>query len=182
MQKTLPLYLGPSVIGSVIIDGDEHRLTVFAKTYATLDGICRAYITSEAGRLLVGVLSPDGSAYSAKRTFTRESLASSGIIPDEISYAYTEAKEASPRDSEDSWQNAEKLSEYAAGNKILSALAKSTGAKVNSLKNPTRLAVPLFTGRPFPRPDVLCLITPCRINGEMFGVIGINEKGEPEKL
>ena len=182
MQKTLPLYLGPSVIGSVTIEGDEHRLTVFAKTYIALTGICRAYIKSATGKLLVGVLSPDGSAYSAKHTFTREVLNAAGIVPEEITYAYTASKESSASPNSDNWQMANELSEDIWSNKIAATLAKSTGAVANSKKNPTKLAVPLFTGRPFPRPDVLCLMTPCRIGDEMFGVVGIDETGAPKKI
>lgn len=182
MQKTLPLYLGPSVIGSVTLDGDEHRLVVFAKTYATLSGICRAYIKSASGKLLVGVLSPDASAYSAKRTFTRESLAREGIVPDEISYAYAESKESSYTPDDDTWQGANELPESIFSNNITATLAKSAGARVNNRENPTKLAVPLFTGRPFPRPDILCLMTPCRIDGEMFGVLGLSETGAPRKI
>lgn len=182
MQKTLPLYLGPSVIGSVTIDGDEHRLSVFAKTYITITGICRAYIKNATAKLLIGVLSPDGSAYSAKRVFTRESLSSSGIIPDEISYAYAESKDTDTSHDSDSWLKPDELPEHLLKNKITAVLAKSTDAMVNSLKNPTKLAVPLFTGRPFPRPDILCLMTPRRIDGEFFGIIGIDEDGAPRKI
>ncbi len=182
MQKTLPLYLGPSVIGSVTLDGDEHRLVVFAKTYATLPGICRAYIKSASGKLLIGVLSPDESAYSARRTFTKDALGAAGIIPDEISYAYAETKKNSYSPDADTWQKANELPDTVFGNTIAAVLAKSAGAVVNSREKPTKLAVPLFTGRPFPRPDILCLMTPCRIDGEMFGVVGLSETGAPKKL
>ena len=182
MQKTLPLYLGPSVIGSVIIEGDGHRLTVFAKTYIALTGICRAYIKSATGKLLVGVLSPDGNAYSAKHTFTREVLNAAGVVPEEITYAYAETKKDSVSSHVDNWQMAKELPDDIWSNSISATLAKSTGAVANSRKNPTKLAVPLFTGRPFPRPDVLCLMTPCRIDGEMFGVVGIDETGALKKI
>ena len=182
MQKTLPLYLGPSVIGSVTMDGDGHRLTVFAKTYIALTGICRAYVKSATGTLLVGVLSPDGSAYSAKHAFTREVLNAAGVAPEEITYAYAETKATPSSSNFDNWQVASELPDDFWSNSIAAALAKSTGAMANSQKNPTKLAVPLFTGRPFPRPDVLCLMTPCRIGGEMFGVVGIDETGSPKKI
>ncbi len=182
MQKTLPLYLGPSVIGSVTLEWDEHRLFATAKTYASISGICRAYIKSGNALLLIGVLSPEDYAYTAKRTFTKEELSRAGMVPDEIAYAYAESKESAHSPETDIWQKANELPEILFQNKIATALAKSTGARINDTKKPSKIAVPLFTGRPFPRTDVLCLMTPYQIDGEIFGVIGISEDGTPKKL
>lgn len=182
MEKTLPLYLGPSVIGSVTLSWDEHRLFATAKTYASISGICRAYIKSSSALLLIGVLSPEDFAYTAKHTFTKEDLSRAGMIPDEITYAYAESKESPHTPDNDTWQKVSELPEIFFENKIAATLAKSTGAKVNDAKKPSKIAVPLFTGRPFPRTDVLCLMTPCRIDGEMFGVIGTGDDGLLKKI
>ncbi len=181
MQKTLPLYLGPSVIGSVVLEGDEHHLRAVAKTYASVSGICRAYIKGRSGTLLVGVLSPDENAFSAKRSFSKGSLRDVGITPEEITYAYVLCKQDSAFQSSDDWESVDELPEILCRNKIISTLAGSFGAKIDKLDFPTKIAVPLFTGRPFPRPDVLCLMTPCRIDGELFGVIGVSKNGLPQK-
>lgn len=182
MQKTLPLYLGPSVIGSVTLEGDENRLFAVAKTYATIKGICRAYIKSQDGTLLIGVLSPEGSFFSAERTFTKESLLREKISPEDISFAYAIYKESPHTPSPYTWTEIGELPEILSKNKITQTLARHHGVMTDDPISPKALAVPLFTGRPFPRPDVLCLMTPLKINGEFFGVCGISENGEVRKL
>ncbi len=182
MQKTLPLYLGPSVIGSVTLDGDENGLFAVAKTYATISGICRAYIKSSDGELLIGVLSPEESFFSAKKNFSGEALRREGISPEDISFAYALYKESSHTSKPYDWQEITSIPEILSKNKITETLARSLGAKADDLTSPTVLAVPLFTRRPFPRPDVLCLMTPTRIDGELFGVCGISKNGEVRKL
>ncbi len=182
MQKTLPLYLGPSVIGSVVLESNEHHLSAVAKTYADVSGICRAYIKSSDGTLLIGVLSPQENAFCAKRHFSKASLLDAGIRPEEITYAYVLCKQTEPAPTFTEWKPVEALPENLLHSKILSTLALSRGAMVDRQDSPTKIAVPLFTGRPFPRSDVLCLMTPCRIDGELFGVIGVSKKGAPEKF
>lgn len=177
MEKTLPLYLGPSVIGSVTLDGDEKNLHALARTYASLSGICRAYIKSSTGTLLIGVLSPDGSSFSAEHTFTRSTLYERGISPGEISYAYAICKENGDSPSPEAWTSADEVCATTFSDDILSTLLSFSGAKVDNVLNPTKIAVPLFSGRPLPRTDVLCLMTPVKIGGEFFGVIGISGSG-----
>ena len=182
MEKTLPLYLGPSVIGSVILEGDENGLFAVAKTYASISGICRAYIKSTDAELLIGVLSPEESFFSAKKNFTGEVLRGKGISPEDISFAYAVYKESPHISASYDWQEITSIPEALLKNKITETLAGSLGAKADDLTSPTVLAVPLFTRRPFPRPDVLCLMTPTRIDGELFGVCGIGANGEVRRL
>lgn len=182
MEKTLPLYLGSSVIGSVICRQDERHLTLCARTYASLQGICRAYVKGADGNLLIGVLAPDHASFSAQRSITKTALADTGLSFDSITYAYAicSTKKSSP-DTTD-WQKLERIPEILCKNNVVSALAKSTDALCDSNFSPTRIAVPLITGRPFPRPDVLCLLTPREINGTMYGVLGISKSGAPRKV
>lgn len=182
MEKVLPLYLGPSVIGSVSLTWDEMRLVAVAKTYVTLTGICRAYIKSDMSTLLVGVLTPDGAAHTASHTFTKASLAENGMVPDDVSYAYALCKESAASPSMDFHVRADAFPELSFKNKTIDRLAKSFGARFDNSEKPSVIAVPLFTGRPFPATDVLCLVTPVSIGGEMFGAVGIDENGNPQKI
>ena len=182
MEKVLPLYLGPSVIGSVSLSWDERRLLAVAKTYVTLSGICRAYIKSSAASLLVGVLTPDGAAHTATHTFTKATLSESGIVPEDISYAYALCKEGRPLPDADTFLEVSSPSLFSLENKSIGRLVRSSGARVDNPEKPAKIAVPLFTGRPFPATDILCLMTPVCIDGEVFGVVGINENGNPKKI
>jgi len=182
MEKTLPLYLGPSVIGSVTLDGNDRSLHALARTYATLSGICRAYIKSSRASLLVGVLSPDGSSFSAERTFSKNDLTNAEVSPEEISFAYAICKERESFPAFDTWKPCESLSEDFFRNAPLSSLANFRGALVDDAYHPSKIAVPLFGGKPFPRADVLCLVTPAKIGDEFFGVLGISDTGDVKKL
>lgn len=177
MQKTLPLYLGPSVIGSVVIDGYDGHLDISAKTYANINGICRAYVKSRNSTLLIGVLAPDGSAFSAKRHFSKATLSGIGISFDEISYAYAICKEDASQNHE-GYKYETSFSEALIKNKIALTLSKSSGAKLFCSEHGIKIAVPLFTGLPFPRPDVLCLMYPEKIDGNLFGVISVSSDGK----
>ncbi len=174
MQKTLPLYLGPSVIGSVVIEENDGHLTLLAKTYACLSGICRAYVKSARTSLLIGVLAPDGSAFSSRRHFSKSALSGIGISFDEISYAYAICKEY----AEEPDGKASFTSEILEKNKVALALSKSTGARLSKTESGIEIAVPLFSKLPFPRPDVMCIMTPKRINGELFAVISVSPDGK----
>ena len=178
MQKTLPLYHGPSVIGSVVLTSENGMLSAVAKTYASISGICRAYIKGNDGNLLIGVLSPDGSAFRAERTFSRVTLSSQYINPEELTYAYVICKQEEAKPTE--WKPASDITEIPFENKIAATLIKASGALCDNILLPRKIAVPLFTGRPFPRPDVLCLVTPERIFNSLFGVISIDSSGNPE--
>lgn len=183
MEKTFPLYLGPSVIGSVVCREEERHVTMFAKTYASLSGICRAYVRGSGGNLLIGVLSPDSTGFSARKTVTRTALLDAGLTFDGITYAYALcSSEKSSPDVSLEWQRIENIPEILCRDNAVCALAKSTDALTDSNFAPTRLAVPLITERPFPRPDVLCLLTPCEINGVLYGVLGISKSGAPRKI
>ncbi len=181
MEKTLPLYLGPSVIGSVVCREDEKRVTLIAKTYATLSGICRAYVRGNEGSLLVGVLAPEGTAFSAKKSITKTALFDVGLTFDSITYAYALCPSNSNDDSTE-WRKLDQLPDILCRDNVVCALAKSAGALTDSNFTPTRIAIPLITDRPFPRPDILCLLTPRRINGSLYGILGISKSGAPRKI
>ncbi|MBQ7054551.1 MAG: hypothetical protein IJN97_04955 [Oscillospiraceae bacterium] len=182
MEKTLPLYLGPSVIGSVVCREEDSRIVLTAKTYASLHGICRAYVRGNGGRLLIGVLSPDGTFFSAEKSVTKTSLYAEGLSFDGITYAYAVTSSKKHKRDITDWKKIDVLSDALCHDSAISALAKSTDALCDSSFSPTRLAVPLLTGRPFPRPDVLCLLTPQEINGTLYGVLGISRGGSPRRI
>ncbi len=182
MEKTLPLYLGPSVIGSVVCHEDERHVTLMAKTYATLSGICRAYVRGNESSLLVGVLAPEGTAFSAEKSITKTNLWRAGLTFDDITYAYALCPSNSADDDSTEWRKLDQLPDILCRDKVVCALAKSSDALADSNFAPTRIAVPLITNRPFPRPDILCLLTPCRINGNLYGVLGISKTGTPRKI
>lgn len=184
MEKTLPLYLGPSVIGSVVCREDARHITLLAKTYASLRGICRAYVRGTEGKLLIGVLAPEGTAFSAEKSVSKTSLAAEGLSFDGITYAYAVSSSKNNADdaSFSSWKKIERIPEILSRDKVVLALAKSTDALTDSSFAPTRLAIPLITDRPFPRPDILCLLTPCEINGAVYGVLGISKSGAPRRV
>jgi len=182
MEKTLPLYLGSSVIGSVVCTQEDRSVVLRAKTYISLDGICRAYVKGPSGKLLIGVLAPTHSGFAVERTLTRTALSDLGLSFDGITYAYalTTSNKHTPDNID--WIRLEQLPEILCADDAIYSLANSTDALCDSNTTPTRIAVPLVTGRPFPRPDVLCLLTPCEINGEIFGVLGVSKSGAPEKI
>ncbi|MBE6965609.1 MAG: hypothetical protein IJB42_06685 [Oscillospiraceae bacterium] len=182
MEKTLPLYLGPSVIGSVVCREEDSRIVLTAKTYASLHGICRAYVRGNGGRLLIGVLSPDETFFSAEKSVTKTSLYAEGLSFDGITYAYAVTSSKKHKRDITDWKKIDVLSDALCHDSAISALAKSTDALCDSSFSPTRLAVPLLTGRPFPRPDVLCLLTPQEINGTLYGVLGISRGGSPRRI
>lgn len=182
MEKTLPLYLGPSVIGSVVCREEARHITLLAKTYASLSGICRAYVRGAEGKLLIGVLAPEGTAFSAEKSISKTSLASEGLSFDGITYAYAVSSSKNNTGDASVWKRIERIPELLCHDKVVFALAKSTDALTDSIFAPTRLAIPLITGRPFPRPDILCLLTPCEINGAVYGVLGISKSGAPRKV
>ncbi|MBR5543770.1 MAG: hypothetical protein IKU65_06720 [Oscillospiraceae bacterium] len=179
MEKTLPLYLGPSVIGSLIARQEGLYTYFFAKTYTSHEGLLRAYVRGHGGTLLVGVLSPDGAAFSAKKTVSETALLGTGLTFEDITYAFVLSDTRLEDELPDKWERLSDFPEVLSGNKILCALAKSQGTLSNDSNSPTKLAIPLLTKKPFPRPDVLCLLTPCEISGELYGIIGISENGEP---
>ncbi len=182
MEKTLPLYLGPSVIGSVVCREDERHIVLLAKTYARVHGICRAYVRGSGGRFLIGVLAPDSSFFSAEKSVTKTSLAAEGLSFDGITYAYAVSSSKKHENDITDWKRIDTLSDALCRDSVVCALAKSTDALTDSCFSPTRLAVPLLTGRPFPRPDILCLLTPREINGRLYGVLGISQNGSPRRI
>ncbi|MBQ2743845.1 MAG: hypothetical protein IJF32_13730, partial [Oscillospiraceae bacterium] len=148
MEKTLPLYLGPSVIGSVVCREEDSRIVLTAKTYASLHGICRAYVRGNGGRLLIGVLSPDETFFSAEKSVTKTSLYAEGLSFDGITYAYAVTSSKKHKRDITDWKKIDVLSDALCHDSAISALAKSTDALCDSSFSPTRLAVPLLTGRP----------------------------------
>lgn len=182
IEKTLPLYLGSSVIGSVICREEERRITLHAKTYATLHGICRAYVKGQSGNLLIGVLAPDNVGFSANRTVSRTALADSGLDFEEITYAYALCPEKKNDATAGTWMQLDSIPEILHKDSAVLALAGSSDVLCDSNFAPTRIAVPLLTGRPFPRPDLLCLLTPGEIDGVLYGILGISKNGTPRRF
>ncbi len=181
MEKTLPLYLGPSVIGSVVCRDEDVRLSLFARTYIRISGICRAYVRGRNGSLLIGVLSPSEESFTAEKIISKSLLASHGLSFDEITYAYALKSESEiPRENH-GWQPIKEIPELLRRDDVIYSLARVSDALSDDADFPTAIAVPLKTDRPFPRPDVLCLVAPRQINGALYGVIGITDKGLPKK-
>lgn len=181
MEKTLPLYLGTSVIGSVICRKEDLHITLFATTYVDISGICRAYVRGKNGSLLIGVLSPSGNSFSAKKSISKSKLSADGLDFDEITYAYAIKDSSKPEEPEADWFPVKEIPEALRKNDVIYTLARTTDALFNDAASPTAIAVPLVTDRPFPRPDVLCLVSPRRINGTLYGVVGVSRGGFPEK-
>ena len=181
MEKTLPLYLGPSVIGSVIIRKSEHHIHLFAKTYTNHEGLLRAYVRGFEGTLLIGVLAPDGTAFSAKKSLSHMELSKSKLTFYDISYAFAIENTVSDNPLDDRWQRLSSIPDKLCQNKITYSLLKSAGALANDDTTPSKIAVPLLTGNPFPRPDILCLLSPREIDGALYGILRISENGEPQR-
>ena len=181
MEKTLPLYLGTSVIGSVVCRKEDLHITLFAKTYVDISGICRAYVRSKNGSLLIGVLSPSDSGFSAKKSISKAALSSEGLDFDEISYAYAIKAGAKAEKHDTDWLPIPEIPESLRRSDVIYTLARTADALFNDKASPTAIAVPLVTDRPFPRPDVLCLVSPRQINGVLYGVIGVSSSGLPQK-
>lgn len=181
MEKTLPLYLGPSVIGSAVISDDGKNLSLSATTYASIDGICRAYVRGDGGELLVGVLSPDGRRFSAKKTVSPSSLSAARLSFDRITYAFVSRTDEQIAE-EKFFRFRGDIPELLLRDKTICALARASGTLTDNPTAPTKLAIPLFTGLPFPRPDILCLLTPRKIGDSFYGILGISEKGAPIRL
>ncbi len=181
MEKTLPLYLNSSVIGSVICRKEDLRITLFAKTYIDISGICRAYVRGKSGSLLIGVLSPSGSGFSAQKSISKANLSAEGLDFEEITYAYAIKAESKSEKTETGWLPVREIPEALRRSDIIYALARSADALFNDTSSPTAIAVPLVTDRPFPRPDILCLVSPRQINGALYGVIGVSDTGLPKK-
>lgn len=183
MEKTLPLYLGPSVIGSVVCSENDGHITLLAKTYASLRGICRAYVRGSEGKLLIGVLAPDGTAFSAEKTVSKTALREKGLAFDKITYAYAISSVRTLSEEASEWKRIEpRTCELLRRDDVVYALAKSTDALTDNSFSPTQLAIPLITGRPFPRPDIMCLLTPYEIGGKLYGVLGISKNGAPRRI
>lgn len=182
MEKTLPLYLGPSVIGSVVISDDEKGLSLSATTYANIDGICRAYVKGDGGDLLIGVLSPDGHRFSARKSISPSALSAEKLSFDKITYAFVSRTAEQKSESVEFFHLAENIPELLCRDKAINALARASGTLTDNPTSPTKLAIPLFTGRPFPRPDILCLLTPKKIGDSFYGVLAISESGEPKRI
>ena len=180
MEKVLPLYLGPSVIGSLTISGsDDSTIRLFATTYTSIEGIWRAYVKTKDKTLLVGVLSPKGRCFEASRELSRETLRIGKIHASDITYAFARRSQ----EIEDSaWKTLSEIPEIFCRCDEVCALSKSTGTKFSDEDGEIKLAVPLFAGRPFPRPDLLCLMTPVRIYGELFGAFRVSAEGLPKRL
>ena len=181
MEKTLPLYLGPSVIGSVVCREDDVRITLSAKTYINMGGICRAYVRGRNGSLLIGVLAPSSGGFSAEKSISKSELSKQGLSFDEITYAYSLKTERTPEPEALLWHPVKEIPEHLRHNETVYSLARASDALFDNAHFPTAVAVPLVADRPFPRPDVLCLATPRRINGTLYGVIGISKAGLPKK-
>lgn len=183
MKKNIPLYLDNSVIGTVNYSFDGVRAHFYAVCTKKLSYIARVYVRSGTGTLLIGVLAPDGDAFSVSKTVTKSTLSANGIDPDSISLAYTTlCRNGNANATPCTWHKPEVFPERLRCRSEISALAKSGGALTDDKDAPTRLAVPLMTGRPFPRPDLLCLMTPEEIDGGLYGIIGISKGGAPRRV
>ncbi len=183
MKKNIPLHLDNSVIGTLYYSFDGMRAHFHAICTKKLSHIARVYVRSDMGTLLIGVLAPDGDVFAVSKTVSKNTLSANGINPDNISLAYTIVSHdgrsvASPC----TWLKPEPMPELLKTRSEIFALAKSSGALINKKDTPTRLAVPLLTGRPFPRPDLLCLMTPEEIGGALYGIIGISKNGAPRRV
>lgn len=181
MEKTLPLYLGPSVIGSVVCRKENLRITLSAKTYVSISGICRAYVRSKNGSFLIGVLAPASSSFTAEKIISESRLSAEGLDFDEITYAYALKSESNVRKDAFEWCPIKEIPEPLRCNDVIYALARTSDALFDNATTPRAVAVPLATDRPFPRPDILCLVSPRQINGILYGVVGISDKGFPTK-
>ena len=180
MEKVLPLYLGPSVIGSLTISGsDDSAIRLFATTYTSIEGIWRAYVKTNDKTLLVGVLSPKGQCFEASRELSRETLRIGKIRANDITYAFAKRSQEIEGSA---WKTLSEIPEIFCRCDEVCALANSTGARFSDEEDELKLAVPFFTGRPFPRPDLLCLMTPIRISGELFGAFRVSSDGLPKRL
>ena len=171
MEKTLPLYLGPSVIGSVVCNENEREINLFARTYVALSGIYRAYVRGTGGTVLIGVLAPEKSGFSAKKTITESALARDGLSFSDITYAFAYQSESDGVKSHTKWHRMRGDEADSCKDKTVRELVACSGVLCDSTASPTKLALPLFTGRPFPCPELLCLLTPKNIDGTMYGVL-----------
>lgn len=181
MEKTLPLNLGTSVIGSVVCSCDSFRTKLFAKTYVSISGICRAYVRGQGGSILIGVLAPDGTCFSAEKNLSNRELSGLGLNFDEITYAYALKTEEGSSGETCLWHPLKEIPDLLCRDEVIFTLASSTNALCDNPGAPTAIAVPLAADRPFPCPDVLCIVSPRQINGSLYGVVGVSEKGFAQK-
>lgn len=181
MEKTLPLYLGSSVIGSVVCRDECPYIHFTAKTFAQISGICRAYVKSSAATLLIGVLAPEGAAFTAKKTVTKNALHAAGLTLEEISFACAEEANENAAQNSAVWQKLSQIPPAFLQDGAVAALARATDAFFDHATAPTALAVPLITSRPFPRPDLLCLLTPINIDGVLCGALRVSSSGKPKR-
>ncbi len=184
MTKTLPLQLGNSDIGTVTCSFDGIRAVFHAVCTENPAGIARAYVKGHGTPLLIGVLSPCGDEFSASKTVSKTALASLGISFEGISAAYATVSEkrTEPQSAHHTWVLPPANICDISNDSAILALLRSDGSLVSSPCAPSRLAVPLIPGRPFPRPDVLCLMTGEEIDGALYAVIGISKSGAPRQV
>ena len=186
MEKILNLSLENTTIGTLTAENGDMHITFTAHVPTKLSGIVRAYVSGGGNRVLVGVLSPCSGGFSVKKTLSKSFLRTHGITFENLSGAYASFSSSVRPDSEKKevpgWTAVGDPCPQLRRFGVTKALAESIGALTDDRENPSCLAVLLLHDKPFPRPDVLCLMTPKRIDGTMYAVCKLSKSGDIRRM
>ncbi len=171
-MERVKLYCQGQCRGEVVFQPEGGRTRVRASMADPGDGLYRAALAGEKGRLLLGVMEPENGELAARRTVYSRDLASLGQLKQGEAWR-------SFRFQESGWQEARRPAQLFQSRFLRSRLESIERAWQRRDGELLLLALPLTADGPFPLEALFCLARVERVEGQLCVVYAFRGE-EPE--
>ncbi len=164
-----PLYLDGKPAGELTVADSGMYADYRAVCRGIGPALLRAYLTGERSEMLLGVLAPEGGAYTIRRRLSHRETENLGKL------LRCEAR----RDGEQAWER------VSAPERLLSApffshMLQGFPGVLSQRKGERRLvALPYDPAKPFPMTPLFCFAKICQIEGAKYAVFAFDARETP---
>ncbi len=164
-----PMYLDGRAAGELSVTEvgmyDDYRAACRIPGPAFL----RAYLVGEQGEMLLGVLAPEGGAYSIRRRLSRRETSDLGKL------LRCDAR----REGERAWERVPAPEGLLKSPWLSHMLQGVSGVLTQQGKERRLVAIPYDSAKPFPLAPLFCFAKICRIEGTLHVVYAFDAQEQP---
>lgn len=165
-----PLYLDGRPAGELTVTDSGMYADYRAVCHGVGPTLLRAYLVGERSEMLLGVLAPEGGAYTIRRRLSHRETANLGKL------VRCEAR----RDGEQAWERVS-APERLLSTPFFSRMLQGLPGVLSRQRGDRRLvAVPYDPAKPFPMTPLFCFAKICQIEGAKYVVFAFDARETPQ--
>lgn len=164
-----PLYLDGRPAGDLTVTPAGMYADYRAACPIPGPALLRAYLVGERSELLLGVLAPEGGAYTIRRRLSRRETEKLGKL------LRCDAR----REGERPWEQAASPERLLKSPYFSHMLRGVPGVLTQRRGERLLVAIPYAAAKPFPLPPLFCFAKICRMEGESYAVFAFDDQERP---